>query len=79
MFFLSRYTKTDYVFETTGLKLEKNTQVIIPTLAIHNDPKYYPEPAKFDPERFRGDKMNDLQYVYLPFGEGPRKCIGNFR
>ncbi|XP_044755144.1 uncharacterized protein LOC123314094 [Coccinella septempunctata] len=74
--FLARYAEKDYIFESTGLKIEKGTQVIVPTLAIHNDPKYYPEPSRFDPERFRGDKMKDLQYVYLPFGEGPRKCIG---
>ncbi|XP_045473265.1 cytochrome P450 6k1-like isoform X2 [Harmonia axyridis] len=74
--FISRYAEKDHIFESTGLKIEEGTQIIIPTLAIHENPKHYPDPSKFDPERFRGDKMKDLQYVYLPFGEGPRKCIG---
>ncbi|KAL3269756.1 hypothetical protein HHI36_008816 [Cryptolaemus montrouzieri] len=74
--FLARYAEKDYIFEETGLKIEKGTKILIPMLAIHYDEKYYPNPNKFDPERFRGDKMKNLQYVYLSFGEGPRKCIG---
>lgn len=72
---LFRLVEKDYTFEETGLKLEKGTNVVVPMLALHYDPKYYPNPDKFDPDRFRG-KMKHLQYVYLPFGEGPRKCIG---
>lgn len=73
---LFRLVEKDYTFENTGLKLEKGTNVVVPMLALHYDPKYYPNPDKFDPERFRGGKSKELQYVYLPFGEGPRKCIG---
>jgi len=72
---LQRYCVKDHTFET-GLTVKKGQRVLIPTLALHYDPKYYPDPDKFDPERFRGDKLKDLQYVFLPFGEGPRKCIG---
>ncbi|XP_036143624.1 cytochrome P450 9e2-like isoform X2 [Monomorium pharaonis] len=46
--------------------------------ALHHDSKYFPNPSKFDPERFsEQNKDNILPYSYLPFGEGPRKCIGN--
>jgi cytochrome P450 len=52
---------------------------VIPVYALHHDPKYYPEPERFDPERFNEDeKANRHRYVYLPFGEGPRICIGKF-
>jgi cytochrome P450 len=51
----------------------------IPVLALHHDTKYYPEPERFDPERFNEDeKAKRHQYVYLPFGEGKRICIGMF-
>nr|UYG55596.1 cytochrome P450 6J1 [Arma chinensis] len=59
-------------------KIEKGIPVTIPIYAIHTDPEYFPDPMKFDPERF--DKKNRSlrhQYVYLPFGAGPRYCPGS--
>ncbi|XP_029170289.1 cytochrome P450 9e2-like [Nylanderia fulva] len=58
--------------------VECNILMVIPTYAIHHDPKYYPNPDKFDPERFSEEnKKKIVPYTYLPFGQGPRKCIGN--
>ncbi|XP_023288980.1 cytochrome P450 9e2-like [Orussus abietinus] len=59
--------------------LYPGSRVWLPISAIQRDPKYYPNPEKFDPERFLGeDKMNvNNSTVYLPFGLGPRMCIGN--
>ncbi|XP_063917833.1 cytochrome P450 9e2-like [Zophobas morio] len=60
------------------LHLEKNTTIWIPTFAIHRDPEYYPEPERFDPERFKDENKTDIKpYTYLPFGVGPRNCIGS--
>ncbi|XP_076173802.1 cytochrome P450 9e2-like [Ptiloglossa arizonensis] len=52
--------------------------VWFPVYALHHDPKYFPDPKKFDPERFSEEnKSNIVPYTYMPFGLGPRKCIGN--
>ncbi|KAB0793924.1 hypothetical protein PPYR_13544 [Photinus pyralis] len=62
----------------TPVFLEKHSQVIYPIFAIHRDPKYYPNPDKFDPERFNDENRSSIQpYTYLPFGAGPRNCIGS--
>ncbi|XP_029170217.1 cytochrome P450 9e2-like [Nylanderia fulva] len=58
--------------------IKSDMMMMIPVYALHHDPKYYPNPDKFDPERFSEEnKDNVVPYTYLPFGEGPRKCIGN--
>jgi cytochrome P450 family 9 len=50
----------------------------IPIYSIHHDPKYYPNPEKFDPERFNDEnKKTIVSGAYLPFGIGPRNCIGS--
>jgi cytochrome P450 family 6 len=57
--------------------LRKGTPVYLPVMGIHHDPQYYPEPERFDPERFTEEnKKSRPHFTYLPFGEGPRNCIG---
>lgn len=50
---------------------------MISMIGMHYDPRYFPNPKKFDPERFNEvNKKNRRGYVYFPFGEGPHVCIG---
>lgn len=60
-----------------GLKLEVGTKIAVPTYGLQQDPEFYPEPMQFRPERFTPEeKATRSPYVYLPFGAGPRNCIG---
>jgi cytochrome P450 family 6 len=75
--FLDRKTVTDYNIPGTDVVIEKDTPVFIPILALHNDPRYFANPEVFDPERFSKTNVNNIEhFVYMPFGEGPRNCIG---
>ncbi|XP_045397327.1 cytochrome P450 3A4-like [Lemur catta] len=72
---IERVCKKDFEFK--GVFIPKGVVVIIPTHALHRDPKYWPEPEEFRPERFsKKNKDNIDPYIYLPFGAGPRNCIG---
>ena len=74
---LLRICTNPYRLPGTDVDLEKGIQIFIPVMGLHYDPKYYPQPERFDPERFSDkEKKNRPQYSYLPFGEGPRICIG---
>ncbi|XP_078424653.1 thromboxane-A synthase isoform X1 [Cetorhinus maximus] len=49
----------------------------VPVGVLHYDPKYWPEPEKFKPERFSPEMKTERHpFVYLPFGAGPRSCMG---
>lgn len=56
--------------------IEPGTTFWIPVFSLHRDPKYFPQPELFDPERFNGDNQKNIYpYTFNPFGIGPRKCI----
>lgn len=71
----------DYELKYDGkvLNFEKKVHsVFIPIWSLHRDPQYYPDPEKFDPERFSDENKHKIQdFTYLPFGAGPRNCIGS--
>ncbi|KAJ8937029.1 hypothetical protein NQ314_012112 [Rhamnusium bicolor] len=75
--FLDRRCNADYQISGTNIVIEKGMPVYIPMLGLHYDEQYFPEPDKYKPERF-SDKnaYNGDGLYYLPFGEGPRICIG---
>lgn len=60
------------------LYISKGQNLFIPIFGIHRDPKNYPNPERFDPERFsKENKKNIKPYTFVPFGVGPRSCIGS--
>lgn len=72
-----RLTTEDYKVEGTNHILPKGLQIMVPTYSIQNDEKYFPDPEKFDPERFTPENIKARHpYAFIPFGEGPRICIG---
>lgn len=60
-----------------SLEIRRGTWIIISPYATHRDPRYFPDPYQFQPERFSPACERAIsQYVYFPFGLGPRGCIG---
>lgn len=77
--FLDRRCVKDYKMPNSDLIIEKNTPVYIPMFALHYDPKYFPNPEKYDPDRFNEENVSTRkQFTYIPFGDGPHNCIGKF-
>lgn len=75
--FLDRECNSDFTIPGTDILINKGTLVYIPLLGLHFDEKYFPEPHKYNPERFADNSMiNEDGLYYLPFGEGPRICLG---
>nr|WCC58093.1 cytochrome P450 [Pharsalia antennata] len=74
---LNRVSNKSYKVPDSTVILNKKTPVQIPVIGLHYDPEYYPNPETFDPERFTEEnKAKRPPFTYLPFGDGPRICIG---
>jgi cytochrome P450 len=62
----------------SGIRVPRGTLTGIIPWCIHRDPRYWNDPERFDPDRFLPDAVEARpRYAYLPFGAGPRVCIGN--
>ncbi|XP_076763525.1 putative cytochrome P450 6a14 [Xylocopa sonorina] len=74
---LIRKSVADYTFKNTKVTIPKKSFVWVPLYALHHDPAIYPNPDAFIPERFTDDAVAARHPMhYLPFGDGPRNCIG---
>ncbi|XP_047569460.1 cytochrome P450 3A12 isoform X3 [Lutra lutra] len=72
---LERICKKDV--EISGVFIPKGTVVMVPVFTLHRDQDLWPEPEEFRPERFSKKNKDSINpYTYLPFGTGPRNCIG---
>jgi cytochrome P450 len=59
-----------------GWRLPAGSVAAVSPLLLHHDPRWYPDPERFDPGRWLGGQPDLPRYAYLPFGTGPRACIG---
>lgn len=58
--------------------LPANSVIFLGLMNLHHDARYFPDPEHFDPERFSPEREKDIaRHTYLPFGAGPRVCVGN--
>lgn len=66
---LLRTCTKEYRVPGTDYIIDKGSNIMLPISAIHNDPEYFPEPHKFDPERFSSAAVKDRNaFAFLPFG-----------
>lgn len=73
---LERECTEDYPIPDSNVIIPKGTLVVIPNQSIHQDPDIYPEPEKWDPDRWTQEFKAGLHpCAYMPFGMGPRLCI----
>jgi cytochrome P450 len=67
--------------ELAGYDLPRGAVVLASQWVTHRDPRWWPDPERFDPDRWRDDRADDRagerpRWAYFPFGGGPRSCIG---
>jgi len=62
---------------TGDFLIPAGTNVAVLISATHRNPRIYPNPATFDPDRFLGEQTQHRHpFAYIPFSAGPRNCIG---
>ena len=72
---IGRLTLSDY--HVGGYTIPPKSLVLLSQYVTHRDARFYPEPTRFDPERWTMEaKESRPQFSYFPFGGGPRRCIG---
>lgn len=64
--------------ELAGHRFDVGAWIWVVPWVVHHDPRWYPEPWRFDPDRWEEPRAKALpKFAYFPFGGGPRICIGN--
>ena len=63
--------------EIGGWQLPADSLVRVMSYTVHHDERWFPDPQRFDPDRFLPERFESVPHcAYLPFGAGPRACIG---
>ncbi len=70
----TRVAKRDLVVE--GVEVRKRTLVAVPIWQMHRNERYFPNPESFSPKRFLPDAPAIPRGAFMPFGAGPRVCLG---
>jgi cytochrome P450 len=60
-----------------GMLIKKKDTILISPFAMHRDARWFPDPLDFKPERWQAADESLPRYAYMPFGGGPRVCVGN--
>lgn len=69
-FIITRNSTKDFKIPGTEMIIPAKTDININVLSIHRDPEYYPDPDKFDPERFMPENVrNRKPFTFIPFGK----------
>ena len=64
-------------FEAGGYVVPAGSLVMMSQFVMHRDPRFFPDPGRFDPERWTAEARGRRpQFSYFPFGGGPRRCLG---
>jgi cytochrome P450 len=64
-------------YQVDGYVVPSGADIYMSEYVVHHDPRFFPNPFKFDPERWTQDQGSSLpQFAYFPFGGGPRRCVG---
>jgi len=62
--------------EILGYAVPRGSFVVAPVYALHRHPDFWTAPDRFDPDRFLDERVPPDPLIYIPFGAGPRRCIG---
>jgi cytochrome P450 len=64
--------------EIGGYRIPAGSTIQMFSWVVHRDPRWYTDPDRFDPDRWKDDFAKKIPpFAYIPFGGGPRRCIGN--
>lgn len=73
---LLRSVTKDYQVRNSSVIFKKGMGVMVPVYSIHHDAEFYPDPERYDPDRFAPEEAaKRIPFTFMPFGEGPRICI----
>lgn len=74
---MNRLCSQEYRVPGSDVILDKGTRVVGSILGIHRDPRFYKNPLEYDPDRFSEERKLEIKPgTYIPWGLGPKACIG---